>query len=319
MKKMDNEKKIEEAKEILEKLGLPDSQQNEISALTLLALCGVRPEDSWKDAKRKSLGISKGIMSFVREYYGVEYAPNTRETFRRQVLHQFMQAGIVDYNPDNPKLPTNSPKAHYAITKDALSAIRKYGGPEWEEACKSFVEKRGVLIDIYRKRRSRHCVPVKLPGGVCLSLSPGDHNTLQAAIVNEFASRFVPGGHVLYLGDTAKKDLYIDKNSLTKIGITINVHGKLPDVILYDEKRKWLFLVEAVTSHGPMTPSRVQYLREIFPKCKGKILFISAFRDFKEFSKHARNIAWETEVWIKEFPDHLIHYNGDRFLGSQED
>ncbi|MFS2517149.1 MULTISPECIES: BsuBI/PstI family type II restriction endonuclease [Parabacteroides] len=29
------------------------------------------------------------------------------------------------------------------------------------------------------------------------------------------------------------------------------------------------------------------------------------------------DIAWETEVWIAENPGHMIHFNGDRFIGPR--
>lgn len=125
--------KIEEAKKILNQMGLPKPQQNEMAALTLLALCGLGPNDSWRDAGKKSLGVSKGIMVFIKAHYDKSYAPNTRETVRRQVLHQFLQAKLVDYNPDEPGLPTNSPRAHYALTDNALAAIRTYGTSDGEE------------------------------------------------------------------------------------------------------------------------------------------------------------------------------------------
>jgi hypothetical protein len=119
--------KIEEAQEILKALGLPAAQQNEMSALTLLALCKVKEPDSWSHASRQSLGVTKGIMTFVAENYSKNYAPNTREIVRRQVLHPFVQGRIADYNPDEQDLPVNSPKAHYALSDVALSVIQKYG------------------------------------------------------------------------------------------------------------------------------------------------------------------------------------------------
>lgn len=125
-------KKIDEAKQILREFGLPEEQQNEISALTLLALCRIKPRSNWNIATRSSQKITKGIMAFVSEVYGRNYAPNTRETFRRQVLHQFVQAKIVDYNPDNPGLAVNSPNAHYAISEAALEAIKSFGTPHLE-------------------------------------------------------------------------------------------------------------------------------------------------------------------------------------------
>lgn len=309
--------KVIEAREILKALGLPASQHNEMSALTLLALCDIRPNNAWKSALRHSVTVTKGIMNFVSENYGRKYAPNTRETFRRQVLHQFFQAGIVDYNPDNPILPTNSPKAHYAITKPVLETVKTYGTKRWKSSVKRFLTEQGSLLTIYEKTRKSRLVPVRIADGTILKLSPGKHNELQAAIVRSFVPRFAPGGHLLYLGDTAKKNLYVDKTALARLGIPITQQDKLPDIVLHDRKRGWLFLIEAVTSHGPVTPKRVFELEAMFVTCEVGRVYVSGFPDLAEFRRHLKNIAWETEVWIAEVPAHMIHFNGDRFLGPR--
>lgn len=309
---------VEEAQEILEALGMPSPQTNRMSGLTLLALCDLKPDDPWSVASRSGCTVTKGIMSHVGEHYGLEYAPNTRETFRRQVLHQFIQGGIADYNPFEPDLPTNSPRAHYAITKAALTAVQEYGGDEWPRARATFLSKQGSLAERYARDRDRAMIPVTVGDGNELRLSPGRHNELQKAIVEEFAPRFVPGAQLLRLGDTAKKDLFVDGVTLQRLGIPINDHDKLPDVVLYDADRNWLFLVEAVTSHGPVSPKRVVELEEMLAACPASIVYVSAFPDFREFQKHIRDISWETEVWVCEVPDHMIHYNGDRYLGPRK-
>ena len=256
-------------------------------------------------------------MDYLAEHYETTYAANTRETFRRQVLHQFVQAGLSEYNPFEPDLPTNSPNAHYAVTEFALDVIRRYGTSHWNAAVDRFRRKRGALAERYAQERQRHLVPVTLPDGQELQLSPGKHNEVQKAVVEEFAPRFAPGAHLLYLGDTEKKDLFLDRPRLAELGIPITDHDKLPDVLLYDAERKWLFLVEAVTSHGPVAPSRMVDLEAMLAGCPAEPIFVSAFPDFGEFRKHMTNIAWETEVWLCDSPDHLIHYDGDRFLGPR--
>lgn len=148
-----------------------------------------------------------------------------------------------------------------------------------------------------------------------LQLSPGKHNEVQAKIVEAFAPRFAPGSTLLYLGDTANKDLHIDTEKMLEVGIPITEHDKLPDVMLLDTAKDWLFLIEAVTSHGPMNPKRIHELEEMLITCKLGKIFVTAFPDFTEFKKHINQIAWETEVWIVENPDHMIHYNGDKFMG----
>lgn len=308
---------VAEAQEILRALGLPLAQQNEMAAYTLLALCGLMPGDPWSATRRDAKTVTKGIMDFVRDRHGKLYAPNTRETFRRQVLHQFVQARIADYNPFEPDLPTNSPRAHYALTEAAMAAITGYGTAAWSGAVEAFRAKVGTLIEVYARRRQDNLVPVTLPDGSTITLSPGKHNQLQAAIIEQFGPRFAPGSCLLYLGDTVQKDLFKDTQGLQAIGVPITEHDKLPDVVLYSPEKQWVYLIEAVTSHGPMSPKRVFELEAMFKSCSAGTIFVSAFPDMAEFRKFMRDIAWETEVWIAEVPEHMIHYNGDRFMGPR--
>jgi hypothetical protein len=309
--------KLTEAQEILKTLGLPTAQYNEMAALTFLAICNIKENDSWANATRHSLGVTKGIMIFVNDNYNKTYAPNTRETFRRQVLHQFVQARVVDYNPDEPNLPVNSPKAHYALTKEVLEVVKAYGTKNWKKEVDNFIATVGKLSEVYLKERDLIQIPVQLANGDVIKLSAGKHNEVQAAIVEQFAPRFANGGTLLYLGDTAKKDLFVDEKTLKELGIPIDQHSKLPDVVIYDTTRNWLFLIEAVTSHGPVSPKRIVELEEFLKNCKVGKVYVTAFPDMTEFKKHSNNIAWETEVWLMEVPDHMIHFNGDRFMGPR--
>lgn len=309
--------KIQEAQLILKALGLAEAQQNEMSALTLLAMAGVGPRGSWSKATKASLSVTKGVMVFVAEKFDRPYAPNTRETFRRQVLHQFTQAGVTAYNPDNPSLAVNSPKAHYALTAEALEVIKAFGLPVFNRLAKKFASESASRSAHYLTQRNFERIPLKTADGKEYSLSPGKHNEVEAAIVNEFAHRFAKGAKLLYLGDTENKEIIFEKEALAELGCKIIDHGKLPDVILFDSERKWLFLFEAVASHGPMSQKRVNELKDIFKGTGLGLIFITAFPDFSEFRKHAREIAWDTEVWISDTPDHLIHFNGDRFCGPR--
>lgn len=310
--------KIKEAQEILKSLQMPAPQCNEMSALTLLALCGITKKGDWSKATRKSLTVTKGIMFFMKEHYDHEYAPNSRETVRRNVLHQFVQAGIASYNPDNPKLPTNSPNAHYAITSDVLKVVKSYNSDDFNTKVSLFINKIGSLKEIYNKTKQMNKVSVKLPDDSTWTLSPGRHNKLQAEIIEEFASRFVKEPEVLYLGDTAKKTLILNKTFFSDNNVILNEHSKLPDIIIHDKLKNWLFLIEAVTSHGPMSPKRIVEIEQLFKTCTMGKVYISAFLTFSDYKKYSTSIAWETEIWIAEAPEHMIHYNGDRFYGPRE-
>ncbi|MGB8992661.1 MAG: BsuBI/PstI family type II restriction endonuclease [Desulfobaccales bacterium] len=305
--------KILEAQEILRALGLPPAQYNESAALTFLSLANIKENDPWTKAEPIRRRIHD-IITFIRDAFGREYAENTRETIRRQVIHQFEQARIVNRNPDNPLLPTNSPRTHYALTDEVINLIRAYGGKGWNRKIKSILGSRKRLWEIYQKERKLKMVPVKLPTGKNILLSPGKHNELQAAIIEQFGPRFAPGSQVVYIGDTARKTLHLDEKLLERLKIPVSKHDKLPDIVFYDKKRNFLFLVEAVTSHGPVSPKRQYELENMLKDCPAKRIYVSAFQNFKEFKRHLDNIAWETEVWLSEIPAHLIHFNGDKFL-----
>ena len=308
---------VEEAQQVLEALGMPPPQRNRMAGLTLLALCQLRPGSPWSKARRTRCTVTKGVMDFLRDHYGMQYAANTRETFRRQVLHQFVQAGLAEFNPYEPDLPTNSPNAHYAVTPSALKVVRTFGGDGWERAAERFLQSQAAIAATVRRGRERRQVPVRIPEGRQLLLSPGRHNEVQRAVVEVFAPRFAPGAHLLYLGDTAKKDLWLDEEGLAQVGVPVTMHDKLADVMLHDTERGWLFLVEVVTSHGPVTPKRLLELTDLAKDASVGLVFVTAFPDAREFRKHMGDIAWETEVWMADAPDHMIHYNGDRFLGPR--
>ena len=309
--------KIEEARDILKQLGLPRQQQNDISCFTLLALCDLPEGVPWRQASKPSRTIHE-MLEFMADTYGKVYAENTRETVRRRVIHQLEHARVVDRNPDDPTLATNSPLTHYGLTDEALSVLCSYHTNDWETELSTFLSIQGALREKYQRRRKMNEIPIRTSSGEAIRLSPGSHNELQAQIIEEFGPKFAPGATLLYLGDTTDKLLHVEREKLDQLGVSLTEHDKLPDVVLYDDEREWLFLVEAVTSHGPVNPKRVEDLEATLKNCVATRIYVSAFPDFTEFKRHANDIAWETEVWIAEIPDHMIHFDGEKFLGAIE-
>lgn len=308
---------LEAARQIIISLGLPRAQHNERSALCLLALLNLTPGKDWADAEAPLIGITP-IMDWAREHYGRDYAPNTRETFRRQTMHQFCDAGIAVYNPDKPDRPVNSPKTVYHIEPTMLALLRTFGTPEWHTALATYLAKRETLIARYAREREQNRIPVEIAPGKKITLSPGKHSQLIRAIIEEFAPRFAPGSMLVYAGDTGNKWGYFDAVLLSRLGITVDVHGKMPDVVLYYTARNWLLLVESVTSHGPVDPKRHAELTHLFAGANAGLVYVTAFPDRTIMSRHLSEIAWETEVWVADTPSHLIHFNGERFLGPYQ-
>jgi len=310
--------KIDEAIDILKALGLPRGQQNERSALTLLALLSLEPDMPWPAAQAPLMGITP-IMDFCRDHYGKEYAPNTRETFRRQSMHQFVQAGLVLSNPDDPRRPVNSPKFCYQIEPTALTLLKSYGSAAWQTHLETYLRSVETLKQRYARARQMKMIPVTLAENREIYLTPGEHSQLIKAILDEFSPRFVPGGQVLYVGDTGDKWALFDRETLSSLGVTVDVHGKMPDTIIYDPDRDWLVLIEAVTSHGPVDAKRREELAKIFQTARPGLVYITAFLTRQDMARYVAKISWETEVWVKEAASHLIHFDGKRFLGPYED
>lgn len=307
--------KIEEALEVLKHMGLPRAQQNERSALTLLAVVDLSPRASWSAAKKRIIRIHD-ILTFIEKEYKKKYAENTRETIRRQTIHQFEQAGLVVRNPDDPTRPTNSPNNVYAVSDEALAVIHCFGTTGWGKALQDFIGAKGKLAERYEKRKTALSLTVEVAKAVNIIFSPGKHNELQIKIISEWRPRFCPSAEVVYVGDTAHKFLHVNEKLLEKLNIPMTEHDKLPDVVLFEKGNNRLLLIEAVTSHGPISPKRYVELEKTLSKCKLTKVYVSAFPDFHEFKRHIDNVAWETEVWLASNPDHMIHFNGPKFFSA---
>jgi adenine-specific DNA-methyltransferase len=309
-------RRIEEALRVLKDLDVPREQQNERSALVLLTAAGIRPEIPWGKATNPMLGITK-MMDFISDAYGKKYAANTRETIRRFTVHQFVQIGLFNLNPDATRAP-NSPKNVYQLEESALVLLRTFGTKGWSAALEVFKKASVKLAALREVERTMNLVPVTLPDGNVVEITAGGQNELIQAVVRDFCSRYTPGGVVLYLGDAGDKFVVNRLDELEKLGVLLDKHGKMPDLIVHFREKNWLVLVEAVTSHGPMNLKRKNELRALFGKSSAGLVFVTAFPTRAAMVKHLRDISWETEVWVAEAPTHLIHFNGERFLGPYE-
>ena len=306
---MDN--RIEEAREFLQIVGMPKAQQADICCYVVLAMAGIKPDMLWREATNEWIRIHD-IIQFVNTYYDASYAENSRETFRKQALHRFRTAALIE---DNGKA-TNSPNYRYRLTEETVRMLRTMQTPEWKASVKRFLLYHEKLVDMYASKKKMTMMPVNINGEE-FSFSAGSHNELQKAIIEEFAPRFAPGSECLYVGDTIEKDLVKKVDKLTKLGFEITLHNKMPDVVLYREDKNWIYFIESVTSVGPMDPKRILEITEMTKDVTAGKIFVTAFLDFKTYKKFSEELAWETEVWIAEMPEHMIHLNGDRFMGPR--
>ncbi len=303
--------KVDDAREILNYIGMPKAQQADLCCYTLLAMAGIKPDMRWSQATNEWIRIHE-IIQFVNTYYGITYAENSRETFRKQALHRFRTAAVAE---DNGKA-TNSPNYRYRLTDETLEMIKYFQSAGWNAAVSRYMKYHDRLVDIYASKKKMTMMPVKI-NGADYKFSTGKHNELQKAIIEEFASRFAPHSECLYVGDTIEKDLVKNIEKLTALGFEITLHDKMPDVVLYREDKNWIYFIESVTSVGPMDPKRILEITEMTKNVKAGKIFVTAFLDFKTYKRFSNELAWETEVWIAEMPEHMIHLNGGKFLGPK--
>lgn len=309
--------KLNEARAILTAFGFDKGRSNERSARTLLALTKLDEDGAWENAQNPMVGL-QAILDWVRTRLDFPVAPNTRETYRRFTLHQFRDAGFVIYNDDNPGRETNSKDNNYRVSPEALAVIRLYGTPEFDTALAAYLTAAPGLLAKYQAARELTRIPVTLPGGVELTIGAGGQNVLIKQMIDDFCAYFIPGGEVLYIGDADSKLMHFDEEKLASLGVTVNKHGKLPDLVVYQPEKNWLFLMEAASSHGPVDAKRHGELSALFAASTAGLVYVSCFPDRATMRKFLADLAWETEAWCASDPTHMIHLNGERFLGPYE-
>lgn len=307
--------KLKKIKKMLADVGMPSNQQTDLCALTILAMGNLTEVSSFASAKNNWIRIHD-IIEFINANYSVKYAENSRETFRKQAIHHFRTAALIE---DNGKA-TNSPNYKYRLTDEFLKVIQEANSTTLDnsenKALNSFLRHHERLIETYASKKVMRKMPVRI-NERDYTFSPGSHNQLQKAILEEFAPRFAPNSECLYVGDTTHKDMVKNEEKLQNLGFAITLHDKMPDIVLYREDKNWLYFIEAVDSVGPMSPERVKDITQMTEGVESGKIFVTAFLDFPKFKKFSEQLAWETEVWIADMPEHMIHLNGDKFMGPR--
>ncbi len=257
---------------------------------------------------------TREIIIFENKHFGEHISPGSYDDIRRKDLLLLVQARIVLNSSSFGTQATNNPTRGYAMNPLFANLIKSFGTTKWKQNLTVYKKQVEILKDELEHKRNMEKIPVKLPSGINLELSAGDHNLLQKLIIEDFLTRFGMGAEVLYIGDTSNKSLFRNDKVLNSIGFFALEHDELPDVVAFCQEKKLLFLIEAVHSTGPMSEIRVMKLKKQLEKCSAVPIFVTSFMNKKTFRKRVTEIAWETEVWIADSPDHMIHFNGDKFL-----
>lgn len=305
---------VQESQDILRAFEFDRKRTNETSARTLLALAGLDESSAWADATNERMGV-RYILDWMRGPLRHPIAENSRETIRRFVLHQFVDAGFCLYNDDDPARPTNSSKNNYRLNPEALLTIKLYGTPDFAPAVEEYLAEVGNLTAKCQAARDLARIPVTTPTGEVFTLKGGGQNTLIKEMVENFCAYFVPGGEILYVGDADDKLATFERDRLASLGVVVDEHGKMPDLVVYQASSNWLFLMEAASTHGPVDHIRYSELSRMFADSSAGIIYVSCFPNRSVMRRFLADLAWETEVWLASDPTHMIHLNGDRFLG----
>lgn len=317
------DKLVLEALEILSAFGVPTdgtSRRRIKMAKAFLAVAGMKPGDSWTSIRVNNPSHrprSRDCIKWMNEHLGENVSSGSYDDIRRKDLVFPVEVGVVLKAAGNEDAATNDGTRGYAINPAFAEQIKKYGTSQWGSSLKVFMEGKETLVEQLKQRRESAMLPVKI-GDEEIVFSPGEHNQIQKAVIEEFLPRFGQHAEVLYVGDTADKFLFLNEHALKELNFFEIAHEKLPDVLAYSKSKNWLFLVEAVHSANPIDPHRKMTLEKLAEKCSADFVFVTAFLSRPSFRKFSADIAWETEVWIADEPDHMIHFNGDKFLGPHK-
>jgi hypothetical protein len=303
---------------ILETIGIPLEGMTERRkvrmAKAFLSFAGMKPGMNWDKARDDNRLRSRDVIRWMNDFLGEDISSGSYDDIRRKDLLLPVEAGLVLKSAGKEGAATNDGTRPYALSREAAALLRSYQKADWDSRLAEFLSGREKLTDQLKKMRHQQRIPIKI-GSKELLFGPGEHNELQKAVIEEFLPRFGYGSEVAYVGDTEDRLLFQDENLLLELGFFELSHDKLPDVLAYSRAKNWLFLIEAVHSANPITELRKRTLDQLTAACTADIIYITAFLSRAAFRKFAKDIAWETEVWIVESPDHLIHFNGDKFLG----
>jgi type II restriction enzyme len=312
------QKLIEEALEILNIVGIPLSNKTD-RAKERMAMCFLAVADvsiNWLQAKENANLKSRDIIKFINKNFEENISSGSYDDIRRKDLKLLVLANLITNSGVSKGAATNDPTRGYALRKDFKNLISTYKTKNWIKALEIFNKNKPKLSEILARKRNIKKIPLKLPNGKSLSLSLGEHNILQKVIIEEFLPRFGNDCEVLYIGDTANKMLHIEAEKLKELKFFELSHEELPDIIAYSRAKNWLYLIEAVYSSGAMSETRVLELKNMLKECKAELIFVTAFLTKEALKKWMMEIAWETEAWAADNPDHLVHFNGHKFLGA---
>ena len=300
--------RVEETRMILSALGVPEKSQTDMCALVFMALAQMTESSLWAEAQNPWMG-PHDIIEYLSKNNLKFYAENSRETIRKKALRPFRDYALIEDNG----LAANSGKYKYRIVEEICDLLRTWESSEWETALKYYKKYHPALVNSYQAKKELEKMPVRV-NGLDLRFSPGKHNQLQKQILEIFAPRFAPGFECVYVGDSTDRGLYKNEERLKELGFDITLKV-LPDVVLYVPEKKWLFFIECVTTVGPINEERLRDIEELTKNVDAGNVYVTAFPNFKTYKSFSQELAWDTEVWIAEEPSHMIHLNGDRFLG----
>lgn len=305
--------------DVFQLIGIPvdnTDRKLERMAKACLAVGKIKKDFSEACSFEDGFTRTRDIITFENKNFGEDISPGSYDEIRRQDLKLLVEAGIVVNSSSTEEQATNNPSRGYGLSTSFANLLHSFGSSKWEILLNEFRKETKSLKEELERRRDLQKVPVTLPNGKIIVLSYGEHNDLQKAIIEVFLPLFGFGAEVLYVGDTKDKFLHLEKAELEKIKFFTLEHEELPDVVAYSREKNLLYLIEAYHSTGEWDEIRVRKVKRKLEEsgCTANVVFFTAFENKNIFKQKAKDIAWETEVWIADSPEHLVHFNGYKFL-----
>ncbi len=316
-----NYDELNAARDILQSIGMPVELYRPRSVMIFASIARVKG-GKWNRVSEEYIG-THDMIAYINKNYpnkagldNSDYSENSRESFRKETIYPWIEAGILEPKPG---LPTNDKNNSYRFTSVAAGLFRHYGTPDWEDHLNAYLKNHMTYSDLQKQAKDIDLGYEVEYNGLTFHLGRSSHNKLQKLILDRFARIFSSKAELLYIGDTKDKALCKNDKRMKELGIDVfDKTSKIPDIVLYDNNKKRLILIEAYSSTGEFTIDRVNKIKEsLNVSSDTEVAFVTAFSTTKKMLQVYKRIAWDTDIWVAEDETHMTHKNGDRFIGRK--
>jgi len=191
-------------------------------------------------------------------------------------------------------LKAKSPNSCYRLANSFVDILRE---DNWQSILDQWIQG-----DAVRRRHELQAVAA----AEAKKMADNSHTQLIQASINHYVPAFLPGYEVLYVDDgDGDRITEEQKEILAKAGLALELGDAMPDVLLWNPEKSFLWVIEAVTSDGEVDSHKVAQMTNFSNRHNiQSIGFTTTYPTWKKFAERQKqtkaNLAINSHVWILE-------------------